>query len=184
MCTSVQPSLKCCPVNHGKPPSSSRERAKQYGNTAALGEPEMAEEPKHLETIKWPKGCATCGEMVNTTGWLFNHTLYCEKHKPIGGGTTGGGSSNSSNASKEDAKLSYTPYADDGSRSPIIDGGAVALVHCDCGHGSYAPVMQRLSDWSTVTLCRDCDWLVNAQFKLKVLGVWRPVPKPTTEANT
>ncbi len=43
----------------------------------------MAEEPTHLDEIKWPKKCATCGDMVTASGWLYEHQLYCEAHKPV-----------------------------------------------------------------------------------------------------
>jgi hypothetical protein len=170
MCTSVQPSLKCRPVNHGKPPSSSRERAKQYGNTAALGEPEMAEEPKHLDTIKWPKGCATCGVMVNTTGWLFDHRLYCEKHKPVGSGGgnhTEGGSDGHSNASKEDKISTQSNDA-----------------KCDlCGqwyHGQEGGMFYN-AEHEAYRVCAFCQRVILCQAHAKCAGFWVVAKRPRTE---
>jgi len=123
-------------------------------------------EPTHLDAIKWPKKCATCGEMVDKTGWLFEHSLYCEAHKPSVEGATGGGVSN---ASKEDKALSSTAY--------------VAKVRC--------PLTQRFfaeSDMVTVythehlplrvsQLAVD---IITVQYWAKIEGLWT-VPRKAKE---
>lgn len=39
-------------------------------------------------------------------------------------------------------------------------------------------ITERLPDWTVIKICRQCDWLAHAQWKLKMLGLWRPTPKP------
>lgn len=125
----------------------------------------MTEEPKHLDTIKWPKGCATCGDMVNTSGWLYKHQLYCETHKPAGGNPTEGGSSN---ASKEDKTITIKP-----------------LVMCqNCGD-SVDHVTHIISIGGRdidLNICDRCEWLRRAAWQLKLNGMWKPTPKPEAKA--
>ena len=127
----------------------------------------MAEEPKHLDTIKWPKGCATCGDMVNTTGWLFDHQLYCEKHKPVGGGTTGGGSSN---ANKEQPSVSSTGTHND--------------AKCDlCGqwYAGREGGMFYNAEHEAYRVCAFCQRVILCQAHAKTAGFWVVAKRPRTE---
>lgn len=126
----------------------------------------MAEEPKHLDAIKWPKGCATCGVMVNTTGWLYDHRLYCEAHKPSIAVVAVDNSSRS-NASKEDK--TSTPSND---------------AKCDlCGqwyHGQEGGMFYN-ADHEAYRVCAFCQRVILCQAHAKMAGFWVVAKRPRTE---
>ena len=76
-------------------------------------------------------------------------------------------------ASDEFQKPSNAPAAA-GAPTP-----ATPLKYCQCCNKPTTKLItQRLTDWSVIEICEDCDWLAFAQWKLKTLGLWRPTPKP------
>ena len=120
----------------------------------------MAEEPKHLNEVKWPKKCEQCGDMVDKTGWLYNHKLYCEKHKPVPTDTT--------NPPEEQKN---TPSS---------------KVRCENCGGMVDHVTRiiRIGNADVnLSICDDCEWLRVASWNLKLHGMWRPMPRPTEEAK-
>ena len=136
--------------------------------------PVMTQEATHLDAIKWPKRCATCGDMVTVSGWLQNHKLYCEAHKPMEGATGGGvdvptDTTSHSNASKEN-KPSLPSY------------------QCqNCGD-MVAHVTHIISIGGRdidMNICDRCEWLRRAAWQLKLNGMWKPTPKnePLREAK-
>lgn len=129
---------------------------------------------KYLDAIKWPKPCATCGVIVDTKGWLFNHQLYCEKHKPQGEAgkpTEGAGGGVATATHSNSTPSSSTPKA------------VVVTKMCDTCHSfvdetTLIHVLRVGGDRVDLMICERCNWLYHAQWGLKVHGMWRPTPKP------
>ena len=115
----------------------------------------MAEEPKHLDSVKWPKKCVKCDVIVDKTGWLYNKQLYCEAHKPVPTDTTN------------------TPS------TPVVS--PPSLVMCqNCGD-QVAHVTHIISIGGydvDLNICDRCEWLRRAAWQLKLNGMWKPTPKP------
>ena len=118
----------------------------------------MTEEPMHLDEVKWPKKCASCDVIVDKTGWLFKHRLYCEKHKPVDVPTDTTNTSSSSSSSK------------------------CMCMNCGRNVDHVTHIISIGGQDIDLTICDDCEWLRVAAWNLKLNGMWKSTPKP--EANT
>jgi len=119
----------------------------------------MAEEAKHLDQIKWPKKCASCDVIVDKTGWLYEHQLYCEAHKP---------------------KESSTPQI---SQTPISQ--KVMCQNCGDSVDHVTHIINIGARDIDLSICDRCEWLRRAAWQLKLNGMWKPTPKnePLREAK-
>ncbi len=108
--------------------------------------------------------CAVCGQDIGPNEpryWSKGQGLRCV----------------SCHEASNDFKTTSPPAA--GAKPPTIP---TKFCQC-CNRPSTNLIVQRLTDWSVIEICPDCDWLAFAQWKLKTLGLWRPTPKPEVKVE-